>query len=188
MSLNISYGIAKLSEDLEQILNLQKENLPSQISIEEASNEGFVTLRHDLELLKSMNSPYPHVIAKYDEQLVGYALVMLRRFSKELPILFPMFEKLEKLWYNNKKLKDQSYFVMGQVCIKKGFRGKGILKDMYSELKHRMKNDFDFMVTEISTKNQRSIKAHSKLGFEEIHSFQSNNGEHWSIILLNLND
>ena len=158
MSQNILYNVVKSHEDLAQILSLQRQNLPSNISMKEARKEGYVTLKHDLDLLTNMNSPYPHVVAKCNGELVGYALVMLRKFSKELPILYPMFEQLQKITYKSKKLDQQSYFIMGQVCIKKGFRGKGILKNMYLELRNRMKRDFDYMVTEISAKNQGQLK------------------------------
>ena len=187
MHTEITYGVAETNADLNDILKLQRENLPVNISSQELMEQGFVTVHHDFDLLLRMNSPYPHIVAKTKDELVGYALVMRRAFSQALPVLVPMFEQLDSLNYNGVSLKDQSYFVMGQVCVKKGFRGQGILSGMYVEMQARMKEHFDYIVTEISTRNMRSLRAHQKVGFEEIHAFRSEDGEHWKIILLRLN-
>ena len=42
--------------ELEQILDLQQRNLPKNISQEEREKEGFVTVEHDLDLLRAMNA------------------------------------------------------------------------------------------------------------------------------------
>ena len=47
----------------------------------------------------------------------------------------------------------------------------------------RMKGHFDFMVTEIDARNQRSINAHVKYGFETIKEFSSEDGKDWVIVL-----
>lgn len=60
----IKYSLSKNDEELQQILDLQKENLPAFISVEEQGREGFVTVHHHLDLLRAMNAPFPHVIAK----------------------------------------------------------------------------------------------------------------------------
>jgi hypothetical protein len=75
-------GIATSDDDLQQILNLQSQNLPKNISAEESKSEGFVTIQHILPLLKRMNEPYPHVVARNDEgSIIGYALTMLPSFG-----------------------------------------------------------------------------------------------------------
>lgn len=55
-----TYGPALSKADLQGILALQQQNLPSALSPEE---QGFVTVRHDLPLLRKMNTPHPHRIA-----------------------------------------------------------------------------------------------------------------------------
>ena len=183
---HIQYGIAQSDNDLLQILELQKNNLPATLTIETASKEGFVTLQHSLELIKRMNSPYPHIIAKSNHEVVGYALVMLKSFSKDIPILFAMFDQLKDATYQNEKVDNKRYFVMGQICIKQKFRGQGIFVGLYEEMKSRMKDHFDFVITEISSDNKRSLRAHEKVGFETIKVFPSGSGADWIITLLNL--
>ena len=76
----IKYTASNTEDDLLQILQLQQENLPKNISEQEAKEQGFVTLEHNLDLLAEMNTPYPHAIAKNGHKVVGYALMMLPHF------------------------------------------------------------------------------------------------------------
>ena len=79
----IEFTIAS-SSDLTGILDLQSRNHAIQLSREEIKNEGFVTLHHNEQLLDKMNTPYPHIIAKDGEQVVGYALVLLKELKEEV--------------------------------------------------------------------------------------------------------
>lgn len=182
----ILYSIASSEQDLKSILHLQKLNLPKNISIEEAQKEGFVTIHHDFDLLKKMNSPFPHIIAKSNQQVIAYALVMLRKWEDKIPILVPMFNEINKFEYANELLGNSSYFIMGQICIAKEYRGKNVFQGLYQEMKNRMKDDFKYIITEVSTRNQRSMKAHVKVGFKNIKIYQADNGESWAILLLEM--
>ncbi len=181
----IIYEVARSSADLTQILSLQKANLPTEISKQEAQKEGFVTIEHNIDLLLKIAGPYAHIIAKFEGEVVGYALVMERACSMEIPVLIPMFEQIEKIIYKGNPLKNARFFIMGQVCIKKGFRGKGLFKGLYHALQQNMKSDFDYIITDISSRNKRSIKAHEKVGFEIIKEYQQDD-ENWIIVLLSL--
>lgn len=178
----ITYTVASNSEDLHQILELQKANVEEAISIDESKQQGFVTVHHDFELLQFMNQPHPHIIAKDGEIVVGYALIMLKSLKDRIPVLFSMFEEINNMIYRGEKLEEVAYFVMGQVCISKAYRGKGIFRGLYEEMKRQMSPHFKYVVTEIATRNTRSIRAHEKVGFKEIKIF-SDEQEEWSIVL-----
>ncbi len=182
----ISYGTANSDSDLQQILNLQRINSPQSLSPEEIDREGFVTVQHDLPLLQKMNTPHPHIVARHKGNIVGYALVMQRTLSDHIPILTPMFEQINKIRYQGHVLKNCKYVVMGQVCIAKVHRGKGLFADLYREMASRLKPHFDYIITEISPQNPRSLKAHYKVGFQKIHTYQSLDGADWVIVLLHL--
>ena len=62
----VVYKQAESLKELEQILDLQQRNLPKNISQEESTKEGFVTVEHTLDLLKSMNDVCGHIIAVDD--------------------------------------------------------------------------------------------------------------------------
>jgi len=181
--MSIQITTARSEKHLRQILQLQKLNLPKALSEEERIQEGFVTVDHDFAILKKMNSPYPHIIATDDDSVIGYALVMLRSIQDEIEVLKPMFEKINTLSYNNAPLSSSKYFVMGQVCVAKDYRGKGIFYKMYDYMKSIMCIDFDMVITEVSAHNTRSLKAHARQGFVNVLSFEAPDGHPWEILL-----
>ena len=172
--------------DLQGIINLQAANLPVAISAKEAKDQGFVTVQHDLAILTQMNTPYPHIIAKDADQVVGYTLVMERRFGAKIPVLVPMFELINTLHFEGQSLAESTYFVMGQVCVAKNHRGQGVFAGLYQLLAQQMNAHFDYCITEIAKRNTRSITAHAKVGFQNIHEYTAPNGEIWVIVLLDL--
>lgn len=179
----LTFTTSQNTSDLEQILQLQKENLELSLSPQELQQEGFVTVHHDMKILEEMNHPHQHIIAKDDSILIAYALVMLKAMEQKIPVLIPMFQQVNKLNYKGKLIANTSYFVMGQVCIKKGYRGKGIFKGLYLEMKNQMASNFEFAITEVASRNHRSIRAHQKVGFTSILKYTANNGEDWNILI-----
>jgi hypothetical protein len=183
--MSLEYSTADSIKDLQQILSLQQQNLERYISSEELRQEGFVTVHHDFELLEEMNKPHPHIIAKSDEVVVGYTLVMLRQMAQRIPILIPMFDKINRLQYKDQALKDATYFIMGQVCISKSFRGKGVFANLYQKLKEEMRPHFQFCITEVAVRNPRSMRAHEKIGFKRLYQY-SGGHEEWVILIWEL--
>jgi len=185
MSASILYTNAKSSTDLEGILSLQARNHYSNITQDVADKEGFVSCIHDLELIKKMNSPYPHIVAKKGDEIVAYALVMTRAHSDALAILRPMFDKINSLDFEGHALKDSSYVVMGQICIDKEYRSRGIFRKLYENMKQQLAAKFDYIITEVDDDNKRSLAAHARCGFQTIEKYRS--GKLWHLILLKTN-
>jgi GNAT superfamily N-acetyltransferase len=107
------------------------------------------------------------------------ALNEARHFHKDLEA---MMRKLESLGYNGKRLSEYKYYIMGQVCIDKGHRGKGLFTMLYQKHKELFQNEYDFVITEISAQNRRSLRAHEKIGFETIHTYRDDLDE-WNVVL-----
>ena len=170
-------------EELKGIIYLQRTNLPKNISAKEALEQGFVTVEHSFDVLKRMNEVHPHIIAKSKEAVVGYALVMTKEFRNEIPVLIPMFERIDQLSYEDMPLSSQSYFVMGQVCIAKEFRGSGLFDKLYENLRTHLSPVFDRCITEVASRNIRSVNAHRRVGFKTIHRYTDPRGEEWRILL-----
>lgn len=174
--------------DLRQILALQAANLSGALDADEWRAQGFVTLRHDLGLLREMNTPWGHVVATPagSNEVVAYALVMLRRFRARLPLLEPMFERLDGLVYRGRPLAAYRWYVMGQICVAKGHRGRGLVERLYGEHRARMASDFDLMITEIDRANPRSVRVHERAGFEVLEEYRSDDGKEWVIVGMDL--
>lgn len=178
----VRYKLATTEGHLQGILDLQRVNLPRSISSIESKEQGFVTCEHNMELLSQMNKPYPHIIAVDGDKVVGYCLVMLSEMRDEIDILKPMFVQIDKQFISQKSLTDFSYFVMGQVCIDKNYRGQGLFKGLYDHQKEHMSHDFEMVITEVSAHNTRSLKAHKNQGFQLLKSYIAPDGHPWELI------
>jgi hypothetical protein len=73
--------------------------------------------------------------------------------------------------------------VVGQVCIDKQYRGQGILPNCYAVYKEYYNKKYDFAITEIASTNLRSLNAHRKIGFNEIHSYSGPDKTEWIVVV-----
>lgn len=174
-------------EEVRQILDLQAQNLAPALDSATAQSQGFLTVQHEPDVLQRMNRAYPSVIAKAGGQLAGYCLVMPPSFASEVPVLAPMFDLLRTLTWQGRPLDDWRWFVMGQVCVAKAFRGQGVFDGLYRMLAAVCRDDFDCVITEISTRNARSLRAHERVGFEPMHLYTEDlTGEAWQVVGMGL--
>lgn len=164
--------------ELAQILELQRTNLAQYLNGEEKGSEGFVTVVHTLDLLTRMNGECAHVIARDGEKVVGYTLCMHPSFADEIEILKPMFAEIA-----SSDARSRQFMVMGQVCIDKHYRKKGIFRNLYSTMLQVIRPEFDCIVTEVDATNIRSLNAHYAIGFRELKIYQAD-GRDWHLIML----
>jgi hypothetical protein len=174
-------------EELEQILQLQVGNLRDRVSPEQAVRQGFLTVAHTLDVLERMHALAPSVIAKDGERLAGYALVMPVEARGFIPILEPMFQLFERLSWRGRPLSAYRYYVMGQVCVAEAYRGQGVFDALYREHRASYGGRFDCTVTEVATRNTRSMRAHLRVGFEVLETYRDAMDE-WAVIALALGD
>ena len=180
---SLVYTTSQSLNDLEGIIELQRNNLAVNLAIDEISSQGFVTVVHHVDDLKKMNYIEQHVICKDGEKVVAYLLSMTVHSQNDIPVLIPMFDLFKKISFMDKSVAAYNYIVVGQVCIDKDYRGQGVLDKCYAFYKDCFKRKYDFAITEIATRNQRSIKAHERIGFNEIHRYTSADNEEWSIVV-----
>jgi predicted GNAT superfamily acetyltransferase len=176
--MRIRYKQADTREELLKILELQRRNLPENLSAPELEREGFLTVRHQLEILEAMNNVCGHIIALEGEYLAGYALCMHPVFSNRISVLQPMFKRLENLFPHL-----SNYMVMGQVCIDLTYRSRGIFRGLYGNMQDLLKPDYAMIITEVDTRNTRSMRAHKAIGFETLSTYSSG-GRNWEILHL----
>ena len=167
--------------DLPRILELQRANLAASVAAEEQRSQGFVTAVHSLESLEQMHALAPSIIARTDSELAGYALTMLVEARRCVPILDPMFQLLEQLSWRGRSLRQVSHYVMGQVCVAKPFRGQGVFDALYRGHQAAYRERFELLVTEVSVRNTRSLRAHERVGFEPLHRYRDDVDE-WLVI------
>jgi ribosomal protein S18 acetylase RimI-like enzyme len=174
--------IVETEKELLQILQLQQLYLAGHNSSTEEKEQGFVTVHHTPEKLQQLHTLAPSIIVKEGDEVIAYALVMLNEAGSLIPELFSMFELLKTLSYKGQPLEQYKYYVMGQVCVHKHYRGQGVFEMLYQKHKEILQPRYDFVVTEIATRNTRSVRAHQKVGFELLHRF--NDGEEeWDVVI-----
>lgn len=159
--------------DLEGILELQRTS-------REVTADGFVTVAHTIEILRAMHALAPSIVARDSRVVVGYALVMLREVRAQIPILEPMFQIIERL-----VPPEARWYVMGQVAVAPSHRGTGVFDAMYAEHRARYRDRFDRVITEVATRNTRSIRAHERVGFTTLATYRDATDE-WALIELRL--
>ncbi len=130
-----------------------------------------------------MNAIEKHVIARNGERVVAYLLAMTKESRNLVPVLAPMFAMFDETRYSDKPVSEMNYIVVGQVCVDKQYRGKGVLDRCYEEYRKRFHSKYDCAVTEIAATNPRSLKAHRRIGFDEIRRYSAPDGVEWSIVL-----
>jgi ribosomal protein S18 acetylase RimI-like enzyme len=186
----VTFTTVSTPADVRQILELQASNLPVSLSAETMASQGFVTVKHDPDVLRRMNEAAPSVIAVADGHVVGYALMMPREFAPEVPVLQPMFAMVDGLCWRNRPLRDNPrWFAMGQICVAAGYRGRGIVDGLYATMKTIYGSQYDFTVTEVAERNTRSLRVHERVGFQPLHSYaDESTGEVWRVILLELSE
>lgn len=168
--------------ELQQILLLQQQNLRGATSAAEEKEQGFVTVRHSLKILQQMHALEPSIIVKDNDHLAAYALVMPRECRTIVPELVPMFEGLDKIEYKGKSLNQYNFYVMGQVCVAAAYRGKGIFDMLYRQHHQALQHKYDFVITEIATRNTRSMRAHERVGFITLH-VHSDELDEWAVVI-----
>jgi ribosomal protein S18 acetylase RimI-like enzyme len=164
-------------DELGQILDLQRRNLARNLSEREIGESGFVTVEHTLDVLRRMHALAPSIVARDGADLAGYALVMPVECRSFIPVLEPMFQRLEALGLFRKR-----FYVMGQICVATPYRGRGVFDLLYRTHRERLRGRFDSAVTEVATRNLRSLRAHRRIGFEELERYRDATDE-WVLLI-----
>lgn len=171
-------------DELLQIHQLGQNNHKKNLDQQTQKEEGFVTWLYSFELLKKMHQLSPSVVVGDGEEIVAYALTTLKASRSFHPDLENMFHNLELVQYKNTPLSSFEFYCMGQICIAKEFRGKGLVNTLYQKHKEVYGTQYDFILTEISTSNYRSIRAHEKIGFQTIYNYRDEMDE-WNVVIWN---
>ena len=179
----INYTTATTDNDLLQILDLQQSNLPVNLTSEQISSQGFVTVQHSFADLKKMNDIEQHIIAKDGSKVVAYLLAMTPAARNDIEVLVPMFQVFDGTDFRGKKISACRYIVVGQVCIADGYRGQGVLDHCYARYKSQFSGKYDFAITEIDVKNGRSLNAHKRIGFQQVRQYKAADGKEWDVVL-----
>ena len=192
-----TFNITTLKEeDIHHLLTLQKDNLKQNLDAETIDSQGFVSFVYSPEDIKGMMRDEPQIIAVDGNEIVGYALTASLEYARTVKLLQPLLEKSRTLTYNDTYLQPNSnnsnglkYYIMGQVCVKIGYRGIGVFDALYEGHKEHLSAKYDGVITEIATENKRSLAAHRRVGFKTIHEYYDDiSQKDWEIVFWKFNN
>ncbi|MCC6412920.1 MAG: GNAT family N-acetyltransferase [Saprospiraceae bacterium] len=169
--------------DLHGILSLQQANMRHVLSEEEKNEQGFLSLEHTFADLDHMNCIEKHIVALDGETVVGYVLAMTAASRNLFPLLVPMFDLFDTLHYRGRPISGYSHMVIGQVCVSKNHRGRNIFDNLYATYREQFAGKYDLAVTEIAAANERSRRAHKRVGYEEIATYTAPDGVEWVVVV-----
>ncbi|HEY4290352.1 MAG TPA: GNAT family N-acetyltransferase [Puia sp.] len=168
--------------ELEQIAQLSAANLSTNISAETKAKEGFVTWVYPQDVLYALHVLIPSVIVMDGDKLAGYAITLTRECVTIYPPLAGTVDYVSTVDYKGRPLIEYPIYFMGQICVDKDYRGQGVVEMLYEYHRKQFSPKYSILITEISTKNPRSSKAHAKVGFKVIDTHHENE-EEWDLVV-----
>ena len=170
-------------EDYPKIKKLQEENHFNSVNNREKKEEGFVSVETDIFLLREINELLGIIVVIKNEEIVAYEIPLDLDISRKISLLNPFINLILDLEYKSKKLSHYNFIIEGQICVKKGLKGQGIANELHKNFIERFKEKYDFIVTEVSDKNPRSLPVHKhKLGFSILKEYSAE-GRHWYVLI-----
>jgi len=167
--------------DIDEVLELHSKYQIDSISHED-KKDGFVTTSFTKEqLAKVINEEQGLFIARKNDKVVAYVMCGSWKFCSIWPIFTQMVQDLPKLSYLGQAITTENSYQYGPVCIDKNVRGSGVLEALFDFAREEMSQRYPIMVTFINKINQRSFKAHTRLGLEVIAEFSFNNNHYYEL-------
>jgi len=158
--------LAQSEEDLLLISEMNCQNLGGNLTSEEKEAHGFVSIPYPIDFLKRMNFRLPQIIATSGAQVAGYCLLLDRASANEVELSVPLYPEMDNMEHKNELLSASDYLIVGQVCVGKNFRGQSLSRDLYDFCQKTYSQKYKYLLTTVSVKNPRSVKAHQKAGFQ----------------------
>lgn len=174
-------SIATLN-DIDDVLELHSKYQIDTISPED-KKDGFVTTSFTKEQLTQLiNEENALFIARKNGTVVAYVMCGSWKFCSIWPIFTQMIHDLPNLSYLGQTITTENSYQYGPVCIDKSVRGSGALEAIFDFAREEMSKRYPILVTFINKVNQRSFKAHSRLGLEVIAEFSFNNNHYYELV------
>lgn len=174
-------SIATLN-DIDDVLELHSKYQIDTITPED-KKDGFVTTSFTKEQLTQLiNEENALFIARKNGAVVAYVMCGSWKFCSIWPIFTQMIHDLPNLSYLGQTITTENSYQYGPVCIDKSVRGSGALEAIFDFAREEMSKRYPILVTFINKVNQRSFKAHSRLGLEVIAEFSFNNNHYYELV------
>lgn len=145
--------ITRASEaELDAIVKLQAANQPER----GGTLSGSLPQSRITEMMREM----PLIVARQDNRITGYLMTSTRTMNADVPIVSAMFDAYQGT---------ADAYLYGPICVAAEQRGKGLAQSMFLELRRLMPAREGVLF--IRRDNIASLRAHAKMGMNEVASF-----------------
>ncbi len=159
-------------EDFDAILDLQKANTPQNLTKEEYHQQGYIISAMNRDHLAAINQNIGILVACVDNQLVGFVCLNSTDMQPCPPVVAAMLKETTLQKIKQPLLFGERICSYGPVCIDKTFRGRGILRQLFSETKKYLHGQHDTGIAFIAVDNPHSLVAHVQgLGMHDVSVF-----------------
>ncbi len=162
--------------DIGGILSLQERYLYRNLT-EKQREKGFVTTPFTVSQIEEIISQNGMFIAENEQkEIIAYAFAGSWTYFEQWEIFNFMVSRFPILSFNGKEITTENSFQYGPVCIDENYRGKGLLNQLFEEMRMEFYKKYPISITFINKINVISEQAHTrKLGWEIIDEFEFNN-------------
>ncbi len=174
---NAIITLARTERDIHGIKKLQQQNIKRERDPQEMLREGFVTIEYSIEELHALSGEGNHVVIKQSDTVCGYALYVPRKSF----VVREDLGHLSQIAVRNYG-EGHTWCIMGQVCVGSILRGKGYFRKMYHFMRDAYRDNHGGILTDISSKNPRSLSAHMSVGFHVLDTYLDEVGVEWHIV------
>lgn len=162
------------AEDIPGVMNLQQRYVVTNLT-PEAQKEGFVTTPFTERQLENLMEDGGLYVARTPDEVIAYLCAGSWSYFSQWPIFPFILHRLPHLSFQRHKLSSAATFQYGPVCIDLGWRGQGILAQLFELMRLDFKKKYPTAITFINKINKRSINAHiGKLYWKIIDDFEFN--------------
>jgi GNAT superfamily N-acetyltransferase len=160
MGLTEDYEIVlATSADIPGILALQEPNLPD--------NGGGLSVRQNADWFKRTMLEMPLIMARREGKVVGYVVATTLAAKSHVAIVQAMLRRFPA---------PPDCYAYGPVCVASTERGKGLAGMMFEGLRARLRGRP--AMTFVRADNAPSLRAHRKMGMQELGAFLSEGVPH----------
>jgi GNAT superfamily N-acetyltransferase len=152
-SAGFDYDIALATHaDIDGILDLQEQNL--------RERGGALSVRFPREWFETGLSDMPILVARKGREVVGYLVSSSKAAQAHVPIIKATLHAYPG---------SEDAYIYGPICVAESERGRDLPAALMSALRRRLPGREG--ITFIRRDNERSLRAHAKIGMREVAEF-----------------
>lgn len=139
----------------------------------DAQQQGFLSAQMSLAQIEHFANELGIVVAVEDGDVAGFLNLSIAEGDRQPPIIKQMVSHFYELHYQSKLMNEYQIFLYGPVCISAAYRGQGLLRKIFDEMKRELEDSYDVGVAFVAENNPHSLAVHvDGLGMTKVGQFE----------------